>query len=150
MLADGTAALRDMFGAADADDSGCLTFAEATAAGLGQSYLDALYPLENECWEIESLLEFELGDVGTASTVYVQFDYNLSGTESETGLNTVTPFNTLLEAFAFVRQDGTGLVRIVPGTSYETFTGGNRLDPTGTVTIDVTTSGSALIGIDEL
>ncbi|MFP6598570.1 MAG: hypothetical protein VCB26_11430 [Candidatus Hydrogenedentota bacterium] len=42
------------------------------------------------------------------------------------------------------------MVRIVPGTSYETFTGGNRLDPTGTVTIDVTTSGSALIGIDEL
>jgi hypothetical protein len=135
-LADGAADLRDLFLAADANNNGCVTKTEATNAGLATIFLDALYPIGFECWGIDELLEFELGDLGALSTVYVDFEYNPIGLLRETGVDASEPFNTLLEGFAFVKQDGSGVVRIDAGISDELFTGSNTLNPAGKVTLN--------------
>lgn len=142
LVADGAALLRELLGAGF---TGCADLTEATNAGLAQAYLDVLYPGGTECWTLEALLEFELGE-NSQSILYVDFSYNGSQTKQETGLTASTPFNTLTEALAFVVTDGSGEIQIRGGTSSETFSGGHAVNPDGLVNLKRRVDGTVLVG----
>lgn len=105
--------LRDDFTTLDANGDGHLDLVESQ---LPSSQELALYNLDGDGFvRMDDLLEFTVGPVGAATTVYVNFAY--LGTEVGTRSG---PFNSLYEAASYVAGDGT--VVIEPGSSSETVT----------------------------
>ena len=71
------------------------------------------------------------------STVYVDFAVGTAG------VGTIqSPVRSLSEALGLVTMNGTGVVRIRPGTANETFTAATKISPTGKVLIQRETDGT--------
>ncbi len=108
--------LRDQYNALDGNGDGLsLDEARLGVPELSLQEFDSLDTDNNGRISMEELLADSVGPVGVQGEVWVQFSY--SGDEMGTQQE---PFDTVAEATAFVRTDGTGLIRIKAGSSSET------------------------------
>ena len=126
------AALRNTFSSLDTNGDGMLSLAESGLAALAE--LEAFDEDEDGQLTLTDLLEITVGPVGLAPTVYVDFAH--PGTERGTQAE---PFNSVLEAAAFVSSGGT--VSIAAGSSGETIIIGKAM-----TLVRGGASGTAVIG----